>query len=318
MKALSISKILIAAATIAIAAAQTAPAPNAAKGASPAPALIPRTAPGTAAPTLQNVNVPADAVVVSVGDEKITRKEFEQFVEALPPQLRAQATGPQKRRFVEQYVEMKALAQEAHKRKLDEKPEVQELLALQRDNILASTLYQNIAENSKPDDAAMRAWYDQHKSEYEEVKARHILIRFKGSPVPAEKDKKELTDEEALAKAKEIRAKLTEANFADVAKTESDDTATGKNGGELGTFTKGRMVPQFEQAAFSLAPGQFSEPVKTQFGYHIIEVESHDTKPYADVKSQIEARLKPELAKKAADGVRQQTAVTINDDYFGK
>src|ERR1017187_9098563 len=78
------------------------------------------------------------------------------------------------------------------------------------------------------------------------------------------KDAKELTDEEALAKAQEIRKKLVDgADFATLAKAESDDAGSGANGGDLGTFGKGRMVPAFEQVAFTIAVGELSEPVKS-------------------------------------------------------
>src|SRR5438093_795614 len=109
--------------------------------------------------------------------------------------------------------------------------------------------------------ADARKYYDAHKSEYERVKARHILIRFKGSPVPAG-DKKDLTEEEALAKSKALREKIAGgADFATLAKAESDDTGSGANGGDLNFFGHGQMVPAFEQVAFKLPVGEVSEPV---------------------------------------------------------
>ena len=90
--------------------------------------------------------------------------------------------------------------------------------------------------------------------------------------------KPELTEEQALAKAQEIKKKLAAGgDFAALAKAESDDTGSGANGGELGTFKRNSMVPEFEQVAFSLARGQVSDPIKTQFGYHMIQVDKHDT-----------------------------------------
>jgi len=190
---------------------------------------------------------------------------------------------------------------------------------LQIDQVLANQLYQDLAAGVKPDDAALKAYYDQHKSEFEEAKARHILIRFKGSPVPAKAGQKDLTDDEALAKAKDLREKIVKgADFAALAKAESDDAGSGANGGDLGSFGHGRMVKEFDQAAFSLPIGEVSEPVKSQFGYHIIQVESRGTKSIDEVKAQIEGKLKPDLTKKAVDEVKSKTKVTINDDYFGK
>ncbi len=263
--------------------------------------------------------VPEDAVVLSVGDEKMTRAEFERFVAALPDQVRANASGPNKRKFAEQLIELKSLAYEARRRKLDESPEVKQRIQLQTENVLASDLYTKLNAGVNVDEAAERAYYDTHKDEFEEATARHILIRFKGSPVPLKEGAKDLTEEEALAKAKEVREKIAKgADFAEVAKTESDDASSGSNGGSLGTFARGRMVPVFEQAAFSLPIGQLSEPLKSQFGYHLIQVQDRKSKTFEEVKSQIEGRLKPEMARKAIEDVRKSVPSTIDEAYFGK
>ncbi len=277
--------------------------------------------PGVAAPSLAPVvNVAPDAVVLVIGDRKITRAQYEQFVATLPPQTRAVATGPQKRKLAEQYADLEAFAKVARERKIDQKPEVRQMLALQEDQVLANQLFQDVAAGVKPDDAELKAYYDAHHAEFPpEAKARHILIRFKGSSVPVRPGEKELTEEEALAKAKDLREKIAKgADFAALAKTDSDDAGSGANGGDLGSFEHGRMVKEFDQAAFSLPIGQVSEPIKSQFGYHIIQVESRGPKPFEEVKPQIETKVKAELARKAMDEVKKQTPVTINDDYFGK
>jgi len=218
--------------------------------------------------------VPPDKVILTVGDEKLTAGEFDQLVDALPEQVRAAARGPNRRQFAEQLVRIKVMSQEAHKRKLDETPTVQRQIELQKENILASVLFQEMTANVKMDDAAAQKYYDEHKVDYESVHARHILIRFKGSPLPLAAGKKDLTEEEALAKVQEIRKRiLAGEDFATVAKTESDDVQTGVKGGDLGTFKHGQMVKEFDQAAFTLPVGQVSEPIKTKFGYHIIKVE---------------------------------------------
>jgi foldase protein PrsA len=188
-------------------------------------------------------------------------------------------------------------------------------MALQKDSFLASELYQSF----KPAEADVKAYYDEHKSEFDQLKASHILIRFKGSSLPAKKDAKELTEEEALAKAKSIREKLLAGgDFAAIAKAESDDTGSGQNGGSLGLFTHGQMVAPFEQAAYSLPKGQISEPVKTQFGYHIIRVDDRIPKTYEEARPQIEAKLKTDVAKKSMEEVKKAVPVTIDEAYFGK
>ena len=93
----------------------------------------------------------------------------------------------------------------------------------------------------------------------EEVHAAHILI---AADVRGE--------QEALKLAEEIKQNLTTANFAEYAQKYSDDTGSGAQGGDLGWFGKGVMIPEFEQSVFSLKLNQISEPIKTQYGYHLI------------------------------------------------
>lgn len=260
-----------------------------------------------------------DPVVLTVGTEKITKSQFEMLVSALPEQQRAAVQTPDgKRKLAEQYSEMLLLVQDARAKKLDQQPMIKTRLAMQEDQVLANAAYSALGE-AKPDAAAIQAYYNSHKSEWETVKGRHILIRFKGSQVPLKLNQKDLTPEEALAKAKELRAKIQAgAKFAEVAQAESDDTGSGANGGDLGEFSKGQMVPEFDNAAFAQPIGVVGEPVKTAFGYHIILVESKQTKSLAEATPEIESHLKPELAQQGLDAIKKKTTITLNDTYFGK
>lgn len=261
---------------------------------------------------------PPDKVILTIGSEKMTAAEFDEFVESLPEQYRMAARGPAKRQLVEQLISLKTLSQEARRRKLDQSASFKKQMAFQADNLLAGALFRDLSANISVDDAAARKYFEDHRNEYEEVKARHILIRMKGSAMPLNGGKPELTDEEALAKAKAIRAKLAAgADFAELAKVESDDTTSGANGGDLGSFKHGQMVPPFEQAAFSLPVGAVSEPVKTQFGYHLIKVESRTSKTLEEVRPEMEQKLKPDLARQAVEKLRKETKVEVDEGYFG-
>ena len=265
--------------------------------------------PGTPAAT-----VPADTVVITIGTEKITRAQFEELLTALADSGRPAATATARRQVAQQVGELKAMAQEARKRKLDQSPSVKQMIGIQTDQVLASSLAKELSD-AKPDDAAAHAFYDSHKGDYEQATASHILIRFKGSQVPLKPNQKDLTEPEALAKAQEIRKKLVDgADFAATAKAESDDSGSGANGGLLGTFPHGQMVPQFEQAVFSIPVGQISEPVKTQFGYHIIRVEARTSKSFEESK----ADIGKQIGKDALDSIRKKAPITLDDTYFGK
>ncbi len=257
-------------------------------------------------------------VIMTIGDQKITAAQYDQLVNALPAQYQKAARGPQKRQIAEQMVQLKVLSVEAEKRGIDKQPVVKQQLAFDRENVLAGALYNELVKSVKIEEADLKAYYDAHKSEFESVKARHILIRFKGSAVPLRTGQKELSDEEALAKANEIRKQLAAGgDFISLAKAESDDSGSGANGGDLGNFKHGQMVGEFEKAAFALPVGQISEPVKTQFGYHIIKVEEKQSKTLDETKAEIGDKLRPEAAKKEVDEIRKKSAVTFDEGYFG-
>ncbi|MDD5562862.1 MAG: peptidyl-prolyl cis-trans isomerase [Thermoanaerobaculaceae bacterium] len=154
-------------------------------------------------------------------------------------------------------------------------------------------------------EAQITEYYNTHQQEFaapEEVHARHILIR------PATQDAAGWTA--ALAKAKEVRAKALHGDFAALAKEYSDDPGSKASGGDLGWFPRGRMVKEFEDTAFALKPGEVSEPVKSQFGYHIIQVEARRPaaeRPLAEVRDAIKDKLAEGLAD--SEGNRRATAL---------
>jgi len=255
-------------------------------------------------PVVKQPDVPPDRVVISVGDIKITAAQFNAFVETLPAQYRTMAHGNGRKQLADNIAKTLTLAQEAQKRKLDQTPEFKAQEMFQNFNLLANALATQAGKDLQFTDADVRQYYEAHKNEFETVHARHILIRFQGSQVPVRPGEKDLSDAEALAKAQEVRKKIQDgADFAAVAKSDSDDVGSGGNGGELPPFRHGQMVPSFEAAAFAMKTGELSEPVKSQFGYHIILVISHDSKPFEEVRADLETRMKPEQSQKAVNNL---------------
>jgi peptidyl-prolyl cis-trans isomerase C len=262
-------------------------------------------------------DVPPDTVIVKIGEEKITAGEFSRLIETLPEQVRGQARGSGRKQLAENLVKLKLIAQEARRQKTDQESLFKVQAAYQLDNILAVYFLNNYMKTAKIPDAELHKYYDEHKADYESMRARHILIRFKGSRVPLKQDQKDLTEEEALARAQEIRKRLmVGADFAQVAKQESDDTGSAANGGSLGEFRHGAMVGPFDAAAGSLPLGEVSEPVKTPFGYHIIQVQARETKTFDEVKDEIEKKLRPQLTDKLIAELRTKTQVTMDEKYF--
>lgn len=257
---------------------------------------------------------------MTVGTEKLTRAQFEEILGALAENGRAATTPAAKRQVADQVGEILGLAQEARKRKLDQTPGIKQMMLISSDQVLANVLSREVAGEVKIDDAQLHAYYDAHKADFEQAKAVHILIRFKGSRVPIKTGGKDLTEQEALAKAQDIRKQLLAGgDFAVIAKAESDDTASAAAGGSLGPASgRGKFVAPFDQAVFSLPIGQISEPVKTPFGYHIIKVEERGARTFEEARSDIEKKVKPELVRAAMEKVKKETPVTLDDSYFGK
>ena len=209
-----------------------------------------------------------------------------------------------KRRLVDELINLKILSDEAKRRKLDELPATR----LRVQQALAEALTQSLSDDSGGDEK----FFNENKDYFSEVAARHILIATGDSPVPTTK---KLSDAEALGKAQQIKARLDKGeDFATVAKAESDDTSSGAQGGDLGSFSRGKMVPPFDAAVFSLKKGQISDPIRTQFGYHIIQVTSEKSAPsFADAHQRVEQRRFEMLV---AD-LKKQAKPEYDEEFFG-
>jgi parvulin-like peptidyl-prolyl isomerase len=264
----------------------------------------------------QPATTPADPVVLRIGESEIRKSEFEAALASLPPEYQMYVAQQGKRAFADDYVRMRLLSKDAVATKLDQEPKVAAQLVLVRENTLAAAMLGRIEEQTVPTDAQIAAKYEAKKASLETVDARHILVAFAGSP--AAKPENTLTDEQAKAKAESIKAKiLAGSDFAEIAKTESDDTFSGKEGGSLGSFGRGQMVPEFETAAFSYEVGKVGEVVKTQFGYHVLEVTRRGAPPIDEVREQLTEEVRDELVQQKVTELATKAKVTFDDAYFG-
>ena len=151
----------------------------------------------------------------------------------------------------------------------------------------------------------LQAYYDQHREDYrvpEQVSVSHILIK---TPLPGTDGKVDAKGvEEARKKAEDILKQLKAGgNFGELAKKHSEDPGSGKNGGSLGWIGRGRTVPEFEKAAFSLAKGSTSDLVQSSYGFHIIRVDDKQAahvKPLDEVNDQIEGSIRQQKAAQTA------------------
>jgi peptidyl-prolyl cis-trans isomerase C len=140
-----------------------------------------------------------------------------------------------------------------------------------RQELAAQQVFADLLKVAEPDEQQVRAFFEEHRADMrrpEEVQARHILIKVPQQADPA-------VVEAARLRLVEMQAKISQgADFADVARAGSED-ASASAGGDLGYFPRGRMMPEFEAAAFALAPGAVSEPVRSPVGWHLIYLQNH-------------------------------------------
>lgn len=219
-----------------------------------------------------------NAVVATVNGQPITQADLAVAADDPALSLPGVDEAQKKNLLVDYMVDLKVGAQAAEAAKVGETADFKRKLAYFRDKLLLDDYLEQEAKKAVTPEAE-HAIYDQSvklmKPE-EEIHARHILV-----------------DNEAEAKKIAARIKGGE-DFAKVAAETSKDPGSKAEGGDLGWFTKERMVPDFAAAAFAMKPGQVSDPVKTQFGWHVIKVEEVRTKPqptFDELKDQIDQHL---------------------------
>jgi peptidyl-prolyl cis-trans isomerase C len=255
--------------------------------------------------------------VIQVGDVKLTSGQIGQILDVFPEGQRAYANSTGRPQFVEQVVRILLLAEEGRRRKMNETEAYRNQLTYTSDGILASLTDAEIKRQAAGDEGLLRGYYEAHKSEYQQIHVRHILIRMQGSPVTLLPGQKDLTDAEALAKAQEIRQKLVQgADFAELARTESNDVGSSSKGGDLGFVKHGQYPPSFEDAAFALADGELSQPSKTQYGYHLIRVEERKpTRTFEELRPELERNLGTEASRKFVENLKAKTKIVIDPDF---
>jgi peptidyl-prolyl cis-trans isomerase D len=180
-----------------------------------------------------------------------------------------------------------------------------------------------MAASTNVTDQDLQTYYDQHRDEFrvpEQVKVSHILIKTPLAAPGAKQDEKGIAD--ARAKAEDVLKQVKAGgDFAKLAEKYSDDPGSAKSGGELGWIGRGRTVPEFEKAAFSLGKGQTSDLVKSSYGFHIIHVEDKQDahlKTLAEVKSEIEEKVKQEKAAHATEAAANSLLSLARTDGLDK
>ena len=249
-------------------------------------------------------------VLVKFNNGKITVDEFNKEMSKVPDFAKSIFEGPEgKRKYLDDLINRELIYIDAKKKGIDKGKEYIELVEkFKKDALLEVLLKKEVEEKAKVDDSELEAYYHSHPEEFrlnEEVRASHILVKTE-------------------AEAKEVLKKLKGgSDFTRLAMELSMDPGSAKNGGDLGYFGRGKMIPEFEGAAFKLKQGELSEPVRTQFGYHIIKITGR--KPgqlvdYSKVVDVIRQRLVREKQKKVFEewvaGLRKNADIKVNEAVF--
>jgi peptidyl-prolyl cis-trans isomerase C len=246
------------------------------------------------------------AVVARYGPEVLTEAELVTELERLPARSRSVMNDEGRRRFVENYVLNELLFAEGKSRGFGDDPEVQRQVDDLRKRLVVQKVVRELQDIPPTTDAEVKAQYDAHPERYSTttIRVRHILVK----------------DE---AQAKEIRAQVVAKpeSFPDVAKERSVDKASARKGGDLGFFGHGRMVPEFEEVAFALkTPNEISEVVRTQYGFHIIQLQERregEPKPFDQVKEQIRAVMRNKMLRERTEShyaqLKEKANLQIDD-----
>ena len=227
-----------------------------------------------------------DPLIATVNGTEIHQSDLavaEEEAGQLPPM----SPEAKKDYLVQFMADMILVSKAAEAKKMGDGADFKRKIAFARNKLLMEQLLQSVGKEALTDEATHKVYDDAVKQlgEQQEVHARHILIRA------APGDDKAGKEAEDKIKAAIERLKKGE-DFAKVASDVTEDPSGKANGGDLGYFSKEQMVPEFSDTAFKLEKGQISEPVKTQFGWHVIKVEDKRAKAvpkFEEVKPQIES-----------------------------
>ncbi|MEY9560314.1 peptidylprolyl isomerase [Sinorhizobium fredii] len=246
-----------------------------------------------------------DPVVAKVGDQEIRQSELDLAITSLDPQLQRMPEEQKRAAALSAVIDVKLLVKDAEEEGLQNDATFKQRVAFLTERELHNAFFKKHVVDAVTKEE-VKARYDKEIAAIpaqEEVKARHILVK---------------TEDEAKAIIKELDAGKS---FVELAKAKSTDPNK-DDGGDLGYFTKGRMVPEFETAAFALEKGTYTKtPVKSQFGFHVILVE--DKRPQApppleQVEPQVRQLIMRDKYLALLDTAKKATGVEISDPALKK
>jgi peptidyl-prolyl cis-trans isomerase C len=230
-----------------------------------------------------------DKAIATIGDYTITADELNQSFERFRQTFStSQGEYDKRSEIIDSLIITRLLIQAAYEKNIDKLPEIEQIVSVNRDKFLLDALYQkHIASKIEPTDAELKNFYD--KQEFK-IRASHILLNNADS-------------------AQLVYEKIQNGeDFEELATTYSVDPSVKRNKGDLGYFTWGAMVEEFQQAAFAMEPGEISQPIKSQFGFHIINLKEKVVNVERDTFEKTKNTIMSQL--------RTRKTFRVTTDYF--
>jgi hypothetical protein len=274
-------------------------------------------------PIAFNASETKDPVVLSVGNTKFTASQVGKFIEAMPQQFRPFYTGAGKSKLAELLVNTELLVREARKRHLETEPDVQLQVKIATDSILSNAVKLELKKEMKVTDAELQKYLEEHKTQFEEARARRIVIRSKTS-VPWDQSKSPdqlLDDKDAMAKATSLREQLGKgADFEELAAKHSDDSFSSGRGGDLGFNRRGSqthlIVPPLEEKIFSMEPGTITDVVQTPLGYEIVKLEEKRLPKVSDIRQELEQLVLNQKTEDLLKEFKSRETIFVDETFF--
>jgi len=264
-----------------------------------------------------------DEVVLTVGDTKITAREFEELTQGLPPEVAGAVASMGKRGFAERYANLLSLAKEGEKRKLDQGDRFRQMMAFQRLMVLAQMTINQLGSAAGTVSAEeINRYYTAHQTDFQQIKVRGIYISFTtqagsgGAAKPGEKQK--LTEAEARSKAEDLRRRIQGGeSIMELAKKESE-YPNAAQGGDFGFVRRNQFPQPIDSAIFALEKTQISPVIRDRFGFYIFQAEDKRSQPLEEAKPVIENGLRQQKMSDAMTNLQTQNPVVYNPKYFGE
>ncbi|MFZ5877044.1 MAG: peptidylprolyl isomerase [Nitrospirota bacterium] len=235
--------------------------------------------------------------VATVNGQPISKAAFDEAVAGMPPHMQERVSTIEGREaLLDDLILREVLLQESKRAGVEKDPEVKRQLEDVRRQILVQATLKKVADTDVTDEK-VKAYYEGHQDEFRQVRASHILVE---------------TEEQA----KDAKKRVTDGgDFEALAKELSTDPSAKENGGDLGFFQKDQMVKPFAERAFAMKAGEVSDPVQTEFGYHIIKVaETKDAAAFDSLDPQAVMGVKQTVLAKRIEELKGKAKIVVHKD----